>query len=218
MKSITVLLLFINLFAFGQISNSYLSGIYNVTIREYNCSVPTNTQVGLLHITLPNPNCLLGSDTSYTTGYWFNSSISFSVTPSDSTLHGYQYYNLASGKYFTGDSIHLYLYYYFGSQCVHEYFGKRKLFTGIEDLKLLNNLVTISPQPAYEVLRIAYPNNVITKPPVLYDMNGKIMNIVFVKEDEGNYKADINEFTSGIYFLSIETTAGVIRKKIIIVH
>jgi len=208
---------FLHYFGIAQISNSTVSGIYEVNITTYNCSQLTS-QTGILYLSVVS-NCIKVKDSSYTTNAVFLPSVYAQVNP-DSTFSECSGCCLANGKYFTGDSLHLLIHYQFSSTnyCIHEYFGKRKSFTGIEDLKLLSNLITISPQPANAFLRISFPNDVIKNPPVLYNIEGRQVNCNFVNSGTGNYDAEISEVPSGIYFLMMETTAGTMRKKVTAQH
>jgi hypothetical protein len=77
-------------------------------------------------------------------------------------------------------------------------------------------LITISPQPANEELAIHFPKDLIKCSPLLYDIKGEKMNLCFLKSEEKMYISNTSALSPGIYFLHLETTAGTIRRKVIV--
>lgn len=80
---------------------------------------------------------------------------------------------------------------------------------GIGNVELANNIVSLYPNPASEVVNINTDFE-ITKLQ-LYDILGKR-----VLETGGTQQLNIDRFKSGVYFMKIHTTKGTVTKKLVI--
>ena len=98
----------------------------------------------------------------------------------------------------------------------------RSPVVGVEEKDLINNNdITISPNPATEILTLSYS---VSEPGAvqisLLDFLGRKAKEIPEKYiDSGIHKEiiDISQLQSGIYFLSVKTGLGVITKKVVVV-
>jgi len=82
------------------------------------------------------------------------------------------------------------------------------LISGVNDKSVTKHEVIIAPNPVQNNLQVKLSNNAIADVIEITDVNGKLIS--------KNYSAteiDVNELTSGIYFLSIQTGNMILRKK-----
>ena len=92
---------------------------------------------------------------------------------------------------------------------------------GVEEKDLINNNdITISPNPATEILTLSYsvsePGTVLIS---LLDMLGrKAIELPEKYTDSGIHKEliDISSLNSGIYFISVKTNSGVMTRKVVV--
>lgn len=88
----------------------------------------------------------------------------------------------------------------FGGNCVQ--------VVGINDQSLSS--LSFYPNPANERINIINPANITLKAVVLYDTLGKTIPVNLV-----NGQIDISTLNSGIYFMSIDTSEGIITQKVV---
>ncbi len=82
---------------------------------------------------------------------------------------------------------------------------------GMEDT-LLKNEITVYPNPANNYIKINYPLTVQINRTTIYDVNGK--EIISNNYDK-NTRIDVSSFSSGLYFIQIETRNTILIKRFI---
>jgi hypothetical protein len=88
---------------------------------------------------------------------------------------------------------------------------------GIKDLEI-NNEISIYPNPATNVLYLQSSQLPFNKEdvPIILDLNGKQIFIPIQHINSNTYKLDASTLTAGMYFITVKTEKGVVRKKLVI--
>jgi hypothetical protein len=93
---------------------------------------------------------------------------------------------------------------------------KRKGTNGINN-NVLAELVTIYPNPANNAISIELlSNNNKIKGLTIQNIEGKTVNTLTIQDQSNTATVDISNLTAGVYTVSLETTEGLIRKKLIV--
>jgi subtilisin family serine protease len=89
---------------------------------------------------------------------------------------------------------------------------------GVNDNKIENYQIKISPQPAYDLLNIFLPNNLNEKCNVtITDILGnKLKSLDNIYLFNGNINVDVSDLNSGFYFLIIDSGIKIFSEKVII--
>ncbi|HEY1040059.1 MAG TPA: T9SS type A sorting domain-containing protein [Bacteroidia bacterium] len=142
------------------------------------------------------------------------------LVQADSTFIGYEPWTAAaaaSGKLYANDSIYLRVKDFSTNNPDIEYWGFKLYSTiGIEDLSKPENELLISPQPANDIMYVQSTQMHFTGKPILYDMNGKQVDIEMQHVNANTYKADVSQLSPGIYFIFVLSDKGYVKKKVLI--
>jgi len=87
------------------------------------------------------------------------------------------------------------------------------VYTSVNELPALENLISVFPNPATYILTVADPNNIVQQLKII----DRIGRVIYLDQSKSS-KTQINvaAFNEGIYILRIETTKGILNKKILI--
>jgi sugar lactone lactonase YvrE len=83
---------------------------------------------------------------------------------------------------------------------------------GIEQITDNNTQMTVYPNPANNMVQVAYTGNSIIQEIILYDVLGK--EVINTKEKE----IDVNALNEGVYFIQVKTAEGILTKKVVVQH
>ncbi len=87
------------------------------------------------------------------------------------------------------------------------------VYTSINETPALENLISVYPNPASSMITIHDPNTIIQQLKIV----DRLGRVIYENESKSNaIKINVSAFTAGIYFLRIETTKGVLNKKMVI--
>lgn len=86
------------------------------------------------------------------------------------------------------------------------------LNTGTEKL---SNAVTLFPNPIYNEATVSFEDTISPKMVNVYDVTGKLVLHKYTYNLENNFKLDMTNLKSGIYFMNFEAEEGTITKRII---
>lgn len=73
---------------------------------------------------------------------------------------------------------------------------------GVED-NILNNSITMYPNPARDIVNIANSSNINLEQAVIFDTNGRIINTINLRDMQGEMAIDVSALASGIYMVQI---------------
>jgi hypothetical protein len=108
--------------------------------------------------------------------------------------------------------------YTYGSACPA--IGATCNMVGVKEELLRKEDIDLNPQPASDVLYIKstplYFNK--QKPPVLYDLRGERIGLLFDLINGNTYRADVSELEAGVYFVLFESAEGLVKKKLLVQH
>lgn len=84
---------------------------------------------------------------------------------------------------------------------------------------LLENLISIYPVPSDKVLNVALPEPLKQETTIsVFDNFGKQVLVTFIQAGTKSKTISTTELASGVYILQVETSKGIMRKKISVVH
>lgn len=86
------------------------------------------------------------------------------------------------------------------------------IYLGVEDFELLENQISIYPNPVKDIVNIDNPNNLIFNSIVVHNILGEKIEIYTTSFES----LDLRYLNSGMYFLELNTEKGNITKKIIV--
>lgn len=96
-------------------------------------------------------------------------------------------------------------------------FPRLNLITGVETP--LSDRTLIYPVPANEFIHVVLPEAAAVRTPVaLVDAVGKVAGTTYVEKGLRETMLYTSEYADGVYFISVQTDKGTIRKKIVVVH
>lgn len=82
------------------------------------------------------------------------------------------------------------------------------LVMNVKDNSLMSNEISITPNPAQDKLKIKLSNDLIADVIEIIDVNGKLIGKYYSASE-----INVNELSSGIYFLNIKTGNTILKKK-----
>ena len=195
---------------------NYVLGKYVGTVTRNGCtSFAANP--GVLYLT-PDPNYSF-TVYEYDSCYYGTAAELWSIQVfADSTMSRFMGPGI-TGRLYSNDSIYLTVY-IFGSSGCYRTFNGFKLYStvGIDDLDKPENELLISPQPANDMVYIQSSQLPFKKDyvPTILDLNGKQIYIPIQHINSNTYKLDASTLTAGMYFITVKTEKGVVRKKLVI--
>lgn len=142
----------------------------------------------------------------------------------DSTVQKYWELGTIYGTLFPNDSLYFYRWDDFGAGIKTEFFGfKQYNFAapiGIKEAGNFSDNLILSLNPANELLLIQN-NRALFSVDLefqLFNLNGKIIGVPYQFISAGKIEVDVSNLNSGMYFLVIETTVGMVKKKLVVQH
>lgn len=85
---------------------------------------------------------------------------------------------------------------------------------GASDFELNNlDLITLYPNPSYNVINLSSSNNIIFNTIQIVDINGRI--IKSIDSNQTFVQIDVTDLNSGVYFVNIESEEGTTTKKFV---
>ncbi|MBT8302858.1 MAG: M4 family metallopeptidase, partial [Bacteroidia bacterium] len=78
----------------------------------------------------------------------------------------------------------------------------------ISDNKLINDLVTIYPNPAKDVFTLRKTGNINLKAADIYDLNGRLVKTLDLSNMQSKTQIGITELSSGVYFMKLASAEG----------
>ena len=79
----------------------------------------------------------------------------------------------------------------------------------------ISTLFTLFPNPTKSNVTLLNENRIKVNQVLVYDINGRLMNKYSINSNSENQTISLEEFASGLYFLSVETEKGIMDFKII---
>ncbi|HEY1040058.1 MAG TPA: T9SS type A sorting domain-containing protein [Bacteroidia bacterium] len=210
---------FIGLVVNSQSYINYVIGRYNVLMS--NSSSFTGPCVGILDL-IPNqfyPDCVFQGDSCFI-NHGQNAQPWDILVRADTTFIGYEPWTVAAaatGKLYANDSIYLRVKDFSTNNPDIEYWGFKLYSTiGIEDLSKPENELLVSPQPTNDLMYVQSTQMHFTGKPILYDMNGKQVDIEMQYVNANTYRAGVSQLQPGIYFIFVLSDKGYVKKKVLI--
>ena len=157
------------------------------------------------------------------TSCWYTGGVAGSfIVYDDSTIRHYWTQTYVYGKLYENDSLYFKWWYACCPEIQVEFFGFKQYGfpapIGIKEYADFTYNLVLSPQPAADLLYIQSEQLLFTAlgGPVLYDLNGRKMDVRSKYVNNNTYTIDVSDLPSGIYILGIETDKGLLRKKVLV--
>ena len=81
--------------------------------------------------------------------------------------------------------------------------------------ELSKNNFTVFPNPSVDKIRIYYPFDFESAELKIFDVTGKNLHVQKISEPE--FDIDLGKFSSGYYYISIQTSKGIITQKLLLI-
>lgn len=85
--------------------------------------------------------------------------------------------------------------------------------TGIENQSISVENISVSPNPASNMIEVAFNNQNNLSTVNVLNINGQKVNVPIINRSEKSVSMDISSIASGIYFIEIQNNQGVGRVK-----